>query len=193
MQKKADTTNPKVARTMLLLRNSLFTLMQVKPVEKITPTELCRTAKINRNTFYAHFKSVEELLTDIEDDIFDQVSRLINHLLKSESTVDLLEGVYQMIYDNKAVCTRIFTQKPRIRLLARVTNLARARTLAAWKEAGLNKPDEELEILYRFCVGCNASVIRSWVLTGMKESPRELALLVDTANSQGLSGFLEKK
>ena len=192
MQKEKNKTNPKVARTMLLFRNSLLTLMQVKSVDKITPTELCRAADINRNTFYAHFKSIEELLTSIEDEIFDQVSHLIDHLLKSESTVDLLEGVYRIVHANKTICTLLFSQKTKFRLLVRVTDLARDKTIAQWKAAGLNKSEEEMELLYRFYVSCNAAVIRSWILTGMKESPRELALLVETANNQGLSGFMKK-
>lgn len=56
----------RIKRTKKMLENALFELMKDKPVEKITPTELCRKATVNRNTFYSHYSSVTELYESIE-------------------------------------------------------------------------------------------------------------------------------
>jgi predicted transcriptional regulator len=41
----------RVLYTKMFLREALFELMREKPIGKITPTELCRKANINRNIF----------------------------------------------------------------------------------------------------------------------------------------------
>ena len=40
-------------------------LLLIKPYSKITVTELCRLADINRGTFYIHYFDVDDVLDDI--------------------------------------------------------------------------------------------------------------------------------
>jgi len=51
--------------TRKLLYASISSLMQKKPIEKITVTEICRQAQINRTTFYLYYKSPYELKEDM--------------------------------------------------------------------------------------------------------------------------------
>ena len=66
-------TDRRVLYTKMFLRESLLALMREMPISKITPTELCRRAGINRNTFYTHYQSAEELLSEIEEELFTKV------------------------------------------------------------------------------------------------------------------------
>jgi AcrR family transcriptional regulator len=62
--------NEKVDRmlyTKKFLRESLLALMKEKPTAKIAPSELCRHAGMNRNTFYTHYGILEALLKSIEE------------------------------------------------------------------------------------------------------------------------------
>ncbi len=54
-------------RSKRLIREALITLMRSKPFEKITITDIVRTADINRGTFYAHFRDTEEVLSSIKE------------------------------------------------------------------------------------------------------------------------------
>ncbi|WP_284141616.1 TetR/AcrR family transcriptional regulator [Virgibacillus sp. LDC-1] len=51
----------RVIKTQESLRKALFTLLKTKPLETITIAELCRLARINRGTFYLHYKDVHHL------------------------------------------------------------------------------------------------------------------------------------
>ena len=66
----------------MFLRESLLKLLETKPIEKITPTELCRHAGINHNTFYSHYRSPEELLHSMEEDLL----RIIEASISGEAT-----------------------------------------------------------------------------------------------------------
>ena len=54
-------------RSKRLIREALVTMMREKPFEKITITDIVRTADINRGTFYAHFKDTDEVLRSIRE------------------------------------------------------------------------------------------------------------------------------
>ena len=60
--------NRKTRYTKMVLQNSLFELMEKKPIEKITIKELCENADINRTTFYAHYSDQYDLLAKIENE-----------------------------------------------------------------------------------------------------------------------------
>lgn len=62
----------------MFLKESLFALLETKPIEKITPTELFRHAGINRNTFYSHYCSPEELLDSVESEILEIIMASIS-------------------------------------------------------------------------------------------------------------------
>ena len=59
----------RVVRTRSAIRQTLLSLIGERPVERVTTTELCREAHINRNTFYAHYHSPEDVLREIEDEL----------------------------------------------------------------------------------------------------------------------------
>ena len=59
-------------------------LLRVKPYSKITVTELCRLADINRGTFYIHYFDVDDVLDDILTESFSDVSQTIGHVPKKK-------------------------------------------------------------------------------------------------------------
>ena len=52
-------------RSRHLIRTAFMELLQEKPFEKITVTDLVRRADINRSTFYAHYPDVQGLVDEI--------------------------------------------------------------------------------------------------------------------------------
>ena len=60
-------------RSKTLIRSALVSLMQEKPFEKITITDIVRKADINRGTFYAHFKDSREVLERIRADALHEM------------------------------------------------------------------------------------------------------------------------
>lgn len=189
MNREKEKTDYRVIRTQKRLRSSLLKLMSEKPVGKITPTALCREAGINRNTFYSHYKSVEDLLLSIEDEVYEQARRFLETLFDSESTHKLLEQCFLVAYKNKDICTLIFSEPGNSGLLQRIVELPHDKIIAKWKAAGIGKEDAEAEMLYTFYVNCSLGIIKKWALGGMKEDIHELTLLMERAIHSGLQGF----
>jgi AcrR family transcriptional regulator len=182
----------RVLYTKMFLRESLLALMREKPIARITPTELCRHAKMNRNTFYAHYDSPEALLKSIEDELYEQVRHSIECSLKNGSISSLLAEICQAIYDNRDLCAVVFSEYGDKNFLRHVINLAHDRTIAEWKTAGIKNDDEHIEMLYCFSVNGSVSVIQKWIQEGMKKSPYEIAQFIDKSSYYGLHGFLKE-
>lgn len=185
--------NEKVDRmlyTKKFLRESLLALMKEKPIAKITPSELCRHAGINRNTFYTHYDSPEALLKSIEDELYEQVKHSIERPLKNESISTLLTEICQAIYDNRDLCIVLFSVYGDKDFLVHLIDLAYDRTVAEWRAAGMEENEEQIEMLYQFSVNGSVAIIQKWIQEGMEKSPHEIALFIDKASYFGLQAFL---
>ena len=192
MEQSTKKEDRRVLYTKMFLRESLLALMKEKPIAKITPTEICRHAKMNRNTFYAHYNSPEALLADIEDEFYEQVRHSIECSLKSGGISVLLADICQAIYDHRDLCAVLFSDYGDNDFLRRIIDLAHESTMSGWKAAGLQHDNKQAEMLYCYSVNGSVSCIRKWVQDGMKYSPREIAEFIDRVSYNGLHGFLEK-
>ena len=80
-RKEINTKDRRTKYTRSVIREALMGLLQIKPYTKISVTELCRLADINRGTFYIHYFDVDDVLDDILTESFSDVSGTINHVL----------------------------------------------------------------------------------------------------------------
>ena len=185
-EKKVDR---RVLYTKMFLRESLLALMMEKPISKITPSELCRHAKMNRNTFYSHYNSPEALLESIEIELYEQIRNSIENPLKSGSISTLLTEICQAICDHRDLCAVLFSEYGDKDFLRRIIGLAHDRTITEWKAAGIENAGEQVEMYYSFSVSGSVAVIQQWIQKGMKNSPQEIAQFLERASYFGLQGF----
>lgn len=54
-------TDLRIIKTKASIKREFMTLLQKKPVEKITVTELAEKALINKGTFYLHYQDIYNL------------------------------------------------------------------------------------------------------------------------------------
>ena len=58
MEQKSDL---RVTKTRRLIKATFLELVQAKPVQKITVTELAKRAEISKGTFYLHYLDIYDL------------------------------------------------------------------------------------------------------------------------------------
>lgn len=80
-RKEINAEDRRTKYTRSVIREALMGLLRIKPYSKITVTELCRLADINRGTFYIHYFDVDDVLDDILAESFSDVSETIDHVL----------------------------------------------------------------------------------------------------------------
>lgn len=72
MDIRAQKSRNKIIDTFLELRSK-------KNLEKITVTEICKVAKINKSTFYAHFHDIYDLSDCLETQLVDEILSTMQH------------------------------------------------------------------------------------------------------------------
>ena len=65
--------NRRVRMTKKLMKDAYLELLERSPSEKISVTDICKVADVNRSTFYLYYEDPAALRKDIENDVLEQV------------------------------------------------------------------------------------------------------------------------
>lgn len=131
---------------MWVIKEAFLTLLEEKPINKITVKELCEKADINRATFYTHFSDCFDLLEKIEGDILAEFERSLSLVEKYDVTV-LVSAICDIIDGNKRVLKLIAFEGASSSLIPKMIAAARESSISYWGKL-LKASEEELEMLY---------------------------------------------
>jgi len=182
----SNTPDRRIQRTKKLLRDALITLLKDKSIDKVTPTELCRIADINRNTFYCHYKTPRDLLDEIEGELYSAISDCLgdcdNPSKKIVALCNLAREKHELAY---------------IMFSDNLDYKFRENIFALIIESNFKKIDKEtnkLAPLYRDMLAHYtsfgaASAIEVWVKNGMKEDPSKVVEFIINLIHHGTSSI----
>ena len=168
----------RILKTEKALEDALLHLMKSKSIEQITTTELCRTAGINRNTFYAHYPNPMNLLQRIQNEFIKLIVELIGETADEGSYSLLLERVFDVILEHKALSMVLLSRNGDPNYLRRVIDTARIPVIEYWKKIGTELPDEDLNTMFSFLSHGAKQVILQWTENNFDLTPKELAVTV---------------
>ena len=177
----------RVRYTRMVLKQALLSLMLERPITRITVTEICERAEVNRATFYAHYADPYDLLARIENELFESIRRSIAGGLSSGSLRRIQTDICSSNRENGALCRVIFSEYGDREFLERVLNIARVESVALWRSIVPHAGERELERMYAFFSQGSAAVIRGWVLSGMQDAPEEIAAFLERISMGGLA------
>lgn len=93
-------SDKRVIRTKKAIKSALFAIMENKDISSITISELTKRANVNRRTFYTHYRSITDILNEIESDLVKAVTELAGEFDKGDfksSTYKLFLGLNELI------------------------------------------------------------------------------------------------
>ena len=174
---KQEKVDRRVLYTKMFLRESLLALLESKPIEKITTAELCRHAGINRNTFYSHYRSPEELLNCMEEEVFQTIEASI---ARNTTVVDTLYAMRENLFYRKILlypnCSR--------RLWDKIQQRSVDRYQKDLKKQEPHLPEETRNAVTLFIVQGSIAVVKDWLYSEMAVPPEELNQLLETLAHQ---------
>ena len=97
-------------RSRRLIRQALLELLQEKPFEKITITDIVNRADLNRSTFYAHYPDIHGVVEEIQDEIENRNMELIRKLKYRNILLDpmpYLQGITSILQENVELLKRL--------------------------------------------------------------------------------------
>ena len=137
----------RVRYTVGVLKKSFLSLLEEKPVNKISVKEVCERAELNRATFYSHFCDCYALLESIENDLLEDFCRSLKYVSSTDAT-RLIEAIYDMIDRNADVCRVLVFGGKSSSLIRKMIDTAHDSSIALWRRELLHISEAELEMLY---------------------------------------------
>lgn len=69
----------RIVKTKRSIRSAFLRLLEQKPLEQITVTELARQAEINKGTFYLHYRDIYQLADQLQTKVLQEILQEIPH------------------------------------------------------------------------------------------------------------------
>jgi len=163
----------RVRITKKMLKDSLVQLLKAKPLHQLSVKEICETAEINRTTFYKYYGSQYELFEEMEQDVLAQIGSYLDNGIDLDINMAQLTLTLTFIHENIAFCrlllnNNIDPQFPR-KLVMALQNIPHLG----------NHSDEEATYLFDFMIGGGFALIKRWINKENRESPQEMAALLN--------------
>lgn len=138
-------TDLRVVKTRAVIKNTLIELMSEKELAKISVSKLCERAKINRKTFYRHYREINDVKAEIENEALEEFSKSF----KDGSILDaklIISGISGVLKQRREFYSRMLKLNPDLFANGRLKT-ALSRTVAVMLRSAGNEKNERTVLL----------------------------------------------
>lgn len=175
----------RVKMTKKLLNDALVEsiLDEVKPAEKVTVTEICNRADVNRSTYYTYYSDpifqYEQLLQQVVEEIQKAIGSIkLEEMKDEEKQRKAVMHVLRVVKKNLDAI-RVFDIYSGVLFWQGLSNSIQD---ALAKSIGKSDISEREEGIYTYCMTGSYALVFRWVNMGKPDTMEELADLIITCN-----------
>lgn len=168
--------NRRTQMTKKLLKESVFELMEKKPLNKITIKEICANADVNRTTFYKYYGDQYMLVKDAEGELLRKTSEFLKNLSSDEEKITLLEEFLAYMRANGDTFRILLDKNSDTDFRINMMKVAMEKVLAEKYEPKIQ--DEGKKYVFSMIIMGAINTIGLWIDSGYDMSERELAELM---------------
>ena len=155
--------NRRISITKQLLCESFMSLLKQKPIDKISVTELCQAANVNRGSFYAHYADVYDLLGQIESIVYERLCSAVRNCNYTRSDFPLINRVIEAVKAERSFCDALFGKYGSKQFLDKCCEINRQDITNEWRKKYPGLDDLTLDTTYTFMVKGSLGIIEEWV------------------------------
>lgn len=183
-------TDKRVLYTKRAIRESFLKLLDEKPIEKISVTEICQLAGINRGTFYTHYSDAYDLRDSIEEEMAEIIResfsdlKVNGHLLSPTAT-------FEVVRQNREIFSILSSPYCNTRMLSDFIRQYVDHYIGEHAALIGELGTEKLELLKCMVTAAVGAAVKCWFDSDMESEPGYMANAIETLCMRGLMGFLE--
>lgn len=183
-------TDLRIIKTKRSIHKAFCDMIMDMDYKDITVKELTRRAMINRNTFYLHYNSIDELVDELRDEIADKIISMYISYENIEDIKVMIRQFFEYVASPQSTLLERIMCCGSYRFLAKKIN---DKVMLHRKEnrrgaTGLDKATEDIVFSYYGSVA--AVIFRSWVEDGKKLSVEELIELATNLICNGIESMM---
>lgn len=171
--------NQRIALTKTLIYNAFVPLLKEKSIHRISIRELCENAGINRTTFYNHYGSQYDVLSEMSGQFLNEIAKAIEKAdvqdrISVHSRVTL---VLQFMLDNLELSALLINNNIDETFAQRLFSLP---IIEDMLNAALEKITDEQEkaATITFAIHGSYKVLQEWLNSSNRTSPEEETELI---------------
>lgn len=160
-------------RSRKLIIDALADILQEKPLDKITVTEVVARAGINRGTFYAHYTDIPDVIQHLIQDTFTKIRTAISQdpgqLHKLPEV--LLSRIWEILSEDMDFYRKVMASSTASLMQQQLVEFM-IQYLLDNEEIFSPGNHREYELTIRFCAGGLSNLYRDW-FSGKLDMPLE--------------------
>lgn len=186
----------RIIKTLENIDNALLNNLDTLPFSKITVDILCKTAKINRSTFYKYYKDKYDLLENYLSRILNEFSNYV----KADFIIATAEQLETLVYSNefKSVLIFFYNNKSTYKILWKAVldrqvynemiSIIQHNILENLTSTfNINSKQSKYASLFSYLFASNVMAVVSWWFDSEEEiSLEEVSTLMHKNTSKGL-------
>lgn len=172
-------------RSRKLINQALADLLQEKPLDKITVTDVVRRAELNRGTFYAHYTDIPDVINHVIQDTFSHLRDTV-----FESPCQLMDIPHALLLQLQEVletdldfCRKVMTSSASSLLEDQLVKLILDYLIQHEEKFGFGNHEQYI-LTIRFCAGGLSNLYRDWFAGKIPVSLDELTRQADALLSK---------
>jgi AcrR family transcriptional regulator len=166
--------------TQSVIKEAFIQLLQKMPIEKISVTEVCKMAEINRGTFYIHYRDPYDVLNQLENEYANKMIDSIRQIMEDgQYHHDLALLLHKTVVADDTL-RLLLTSNPRSSNLIQLLNRGVETILQPnlIKQYGFSEEEAHVVITFLFS-GCLAV---DMYLLNKNSPPQEVEKMIDVIN-----------
>lgn len=171
----------RTALTKRLLKEGLLRCMKSKRISKISISELCREAGVNRTTFYHHYESPHQVLVDIGWDHAETIREILLGCDSSnaEQTERQLVACFSYVYEHREEVKLLFSEQAD----QHIADMMQDIFLSVWRgntqvQRYYHFDDDEYKLAINAFGWSVYYIVRQWIMEDIPKTPTEIVSLL---------------
>ena len=182
----------RIRKTKQNIQNSFLTLLKTTNLSKITVTDICTHADINRCTFYAHYKDVWDLYDTMKAELAEEFLSALDLYHFDMDSAEAITHIFHCIKEHKQLFLLMASSNNPNEALSIISDEMKEHILEIWKKES-SLTHEEADMLFTFItVGGNAILLK-WVQSNFSMPEDQMKYLFENVIKYGLYNFVYTK
>ena len=187
----SNPTDLRVIKTRQAIRIALISLLSEKELSDITISELSARAQVTRKTFYRHYRSISDVVTEFENELLSDFSDILKTSNTSIFNIGSVLGeISALISSNQEYFVKLLKLNPELFSTGRVKAMLRRAIEIALRDVCVVNDEQTLHALSEFTVSGVLSLYSGWFDSGCTGSLDVITDIARRMTTDGLRGFV---
>jgi len=183
----------RIKHTKAALKNSFIKLLNDRPLSRITVSDICREADVNRSTYYSHYLDPFDQFEQIRNDFFSGMSSVMDVFAEDMDRDLMLRAtrlVCQYYYDNRDTYLAIKRADSGLNYLSASFGSLKDVVFKRWRSGGIPRSEKDMGYILPYVLaGCDCLLYR-WLSDGeSRDSLDDISALLVKVTYEGIYGF----